>query len=345
MGSEAAATHFPDPGLGCSEQRPTASAMPAAPTGDAGGVTNPGVPVNRAACQAANERLADAFLTWSFDSVHKPWYLSLPEWFSRGDRNLPPLEVTSQPVPVPDIWGIYDYRRRSLVSSSAAHAVLMLLLFTSVTQPPLRGVAQGSIHLVIPIDVTPFVPATKPRAPVEGSGVENGSAFAPRFELDQPQAPGPQILAPPVAIEPGLTAASLVLPMPGNPLATVVPPAGPRGRGRAAGAPGGDASEPAEDAVPVYKPGGEVTPPALEFQVDPQYSEQARRQRVQGTVLLSIEVWPDGRAHRIRVQRGLGLGLDEKAVEAVRKWHFLPGTRNGAPVRVSATVEVIFQLF
>ena len=65
---------------------------------------------------------------------------------------------------------------------------------------------------------------------------------------------------------------------------------------------------------------------------------------MQGTVVLRIEVWPDGKAHNIHVVRSLGLGLDNQALRAVRQWVFQPGTRDGIPVRVEANVEVSFRL-
>jgi TonB family protein len=78
--------------------------------------------------------------------------------------------------------------------------------------------------------------------------------------------------------------------------------------------------------------------------VEPEYSEEARKAKYQGTVLLYIEVDPSGRPTNIRVQRSLGLGLDEKAVEAVRQWKFKPGYKDGKPVTVAATIEVNFRL-
>jgi len=94
----------------------------------------------------------------------------------------------------------------------------------------------------------------------------------------------------------------------------------------------------------VYKVGGGVTAPVVIFKKDPEYSEEARKAKYQGTVLLAIEVSPDGRATNIRVVRSLGLGLDEKAMEAVKQWKFKPGYRNGQPVTVAATIEVNFRL-
>jgi TonB family protein len=61
-------------------------------------------------------------------------------------------------------------------------------------------------------------------------------------------------------------------------------------------------------------------------------------------VVLSVEVGPDGLAHNIQVLRSIGMGLDEKAVEAVQKWTFLPGKKDGVPVTVQATIEVNFRL-
>jgi TonB family protein len=89
---------------------------------------------------------------------------------------------------------------------------------------------------------------------------------------------------------------------------------------------------------------GGVTAPVLLYKTQPDYTEEARKARYQGTVLLYIEVDPSGHATNIRVQRSLGLGLDEKAIEAVRQWKFKPGTRDGNPVTVSATIEVNFRL-
>jgi TonB family protein len=94
----------------------------------------------------------------------------------------------------------------------------------------------------------------------------------------------------------------------------------------------------------VYRVGNGVTPPRLIYKVEPQYTEEARTAKYQGTVLLYVEVQPDGRASHIRVARALGLGLDERAIEAVRQWRFTPGTKEGQPVPVAATIEVNFRL-
>ena len=94
----------------------------------------------------------------------------------------------------------------------------------------------------------------------------------------------------------------------------------------------------------VFRVGGGVSAPRLTYKVDPEYSEEARRAKYEGTVVLAIQVWEDGRAHNIRVIRSLGLGLDEKAIQAVQKWRFVPGKKDGVPVKVHAKIEVNFRL-
>lgn len=90
--------------------------------------------------------------------------------------------------------------------------------------------------------------------------------------------------------------------------------------------------------------GAQITPPSIIHKVEPQYSEEARMAGFQGTVLLKVVVDKDGIARNIQVLRPLGLGLDEKAIEAVSRWQFKPGTKGGEPVNVFAQIEVNFRL-
>jgi protein TonB len=87
-----------------------------------------------------------------------------------------------------------------------------------------------------------------------------------------------------------------------------------------------------------------LTPPLLIFEVEPEFSEEARKAKYQGTVLLATEVDTSGRPVNVRVLQGLGMGLDEKAIEAVSRWRFRPGLRDGRAVVTSATVQVSFRL-
>jgi len=94
----------------------------------------------------------------------------------------------------------------------------------------------------------------------------------------------------------------------------------------------------------VYKVGGDVLSPRVIFKVDPQYTEEARQQKIAGTTRLSVVIGTDGLAHHISVLQGLDPGLDQSAAEAVQQWHFAPGTLNGEPVPVQAVIEVNFKL-
>jgi protein TonB len=93
-----------------------------------------------------------------------------------------------------------------------------------------------------------------------------------------------------------------------------------------------------------YRPGSGITPPELVHEVKPEYTDEARRRSLRGDVVLEIVVRADGRVGDVRVMRGLGGGLDERAVQAVRQWRFTPARRLGTPVDVMVEVAVEFRL-
>lgn len=100
------------------------------------------------------------------------------------------------------------------------------------------------------------------------------------------------------------------------------------------------------DAGNVFRPGvGGVTQPRPIYDPDPDYSEAARKAKYQGSVVLWLVVGVDGLPHNIRVQRSLGMGLDEKALVAVSTWRFQPATLSGQPVAVEINVQVSFRLY
>jgi periplasmic protein TonB len=90
--------------------------------------------------------------------------------------------------------------------------------------------------------------------------------------------------------------------------------------------------------------GKKVTQPVLLSRKDPEYSEEARKAKFQGTVQLSIVVNASGQVTNVNVLRSVGLGLDERAVEAVRQWKFRAGMVDGKAVAMRAMVEVNFRL-
>jgi TonB family protein len=97
--------------------------------------------------------------------------------------------------------------------------------------------------------------------------------------------------------------------------------------------------------VVVFTPGGGVTAPKAIYDPEPEYSDEARRAKHEGIVLLALIVDQQGRARNVRIVRSLGMGLDEKAIEAIKKWKFAPGTKDGYPVAVQVNVEVNFRLY
>jgi periplasmic protein TonB len=88
-----------------------------------------------------------------------------------------------------------------------------------------------------------------------------------------------------------------------------------------------------------------VTVPQVIYSPEPSFSDEARKAKVQGIVQLLIVVGKDGRTYDIRVAQSLGMGLDEQAIEAVRKWRFRPATLNGQPVATRVAIQVDFHLY
>lgn len=109
------------------------------------------------------------------------------------------------------------------------------------------------------------------------------------------------------------------------------------------------ASAPVADAKPahvkVYAVGPGVTAPILLHDAVPYYSVEARRAKYQGVCILSLVVDAKGKPQDVRVVRALGMGLDEKAIEAVSQYRFKPAMKNGMPVPVKINIEVAFRLY
>jgi protein TonB len=100
-----------------------------------------------------------------------------------------------------------------------------------------------------------------------------------------------------------------------------------------------------KDGVQPKRVGGGVSFPVLLHHVEPEFSDQARRAKVQGTVLVNLWVDEKGRPSHVRVLRGVGSGLDENAVKAVQQYKFKPAMEGGKPVLVEVNVVVSFQMF
>jgi TonB family protein len=160
----------------------------------------------------------------------------------------------------------------------------------------------------------------------------------------------PTLILPPDVVLPGAG-----LPLYGDPFAKIGPPSsGPgsgggigTGRGGGVGPGRGPGVGPGEGGGiggGVYRVGGGVSAPQVIYRIEPDYSDEARKAKFQGTVVLEAIVGMDGNVYDVKILRPLGLGLDEKTIEAVKKWKFRPGFKNGKPVAIRVTFEVNFRL-
>ena len=94
----------------------------------------------------------------------------------------------------------------------------------------------------------------------------------------------------------------------------------------------------------VFKAGDGIPPPKLIFAPSPEYSREAIDAHYQGVCVISLIVGPDGLPYNVRVSRPLDFGLNEKAINCVKRWRFAPSTKDGKPVAVAVNVEVTFRL-
>lgn len=104
----------------------------------------------------------------------------------------------------------------------------------------------------------------------------------------------------------------------------------------------------AQELIPgtddVYRIGDGVEPPTIVERERPNYTDEALDAELEGIVVLSAEIHPDGRVHNIEIREHLGKGLDESASKALSKWRFNPARLKGEPVKVKAIIQIRFRL-
>jgi TonB family protein len=280
-----------------------------------------------------------------------------------------PSEETHDVMPTlfGDGYGLYEVRKGSFVVSFVLNTVVLALLiwigsWTANHAPEIKQ-AVG-----MAVDINPYMlPPSKTTAGGGGGGgshdVNPASKGAlPKFSKSQ--------LAPPTVLpmeSPKLAVAPTVVVPPeikmpqvgamGDPLAKALGPASNgtgTGGGIGSGSGGGVGSGRGPGVGPgwgggigggAYRVGGGVSAPKIIYRVEPEFSEEARKNKWQGTVLLQAIVGVDGKTHQISVMRSLGMGLDEKAIEAARQWRFEPGLKDGKPVDTIVSFEVNFHLY
>jgi len=264
---------------------------------------------------------------------------------------LPPLELTSTPIPVPDRMAVKRNPLAVGVSTTLNGLFLAFLLLVGVKtvidqkKPPV---------VLTPIDITEF---KAPKATVAAGG---GGGSPDKVIVEKGKTP-PRIETPVTPkLEPPLPSIDVQkdIIIPDNP---VLPNFGMsnspnvkldslgNGRGTGLGSGNGSGYGPGSGGGiggGLYRVGGAVSQPIPLNSVEAEFSDEARRAKYQGVCLISVIVDAQGNPQNPRVVRALGMGLDEKALEAVRKYKFKPAMKDGkTPVPVMINVEINFRLY
>jgi periplasmic protein TonB len=266
------------------------------------------------------------------------------------------------------VFGNFDVRPFNFVYSLLAHglAVALILWMSMFVVKNKDVIKQQVIDLVDPSGLTLPASATK-----SGGGGGGGDAR----KLDASKGKPPKFtmtpVTPPAAViknqDPKLVAEQAILVPPqvklqtsqtdvGDPLSKALMASNGVGVGAGigSGSRGGIGSGNGGGLGPgmgggtgggVFRVGGGVSAPRAIYQPDPEYSEEARKAKYQGTVVLAAIIDANGHPRDIRVARSVGLGLDEKAMEAVKTWRFEPAKKDNQAVAVLVNIEVTFNLY
>jgi protein TonB len=289
----------------------------------------------------------------------------IKEFFS--PTKLPPLQVTSKPVKVKDIWSKDENFGWTQIISIGIHGAIFALVVVLPLFLHFSPKTQANTKVdVTPIDLSPYMsklPAGAQKA--GGGGGANDHTLTPPNKGKLPkfkwtQFTPPQIKIenqnPKLAMDPSLLGPpDLKVPSPnmstfGDPLASALSDSLGHGNGTGIGSGTGGGLGPGEGGGTgggAFRAGvNGVGIPICLYCPIPQYSDEARKAKYQGTVVLQVTITTDGRAINISVVKGPGLGLEEKAIEAVKGWKFKPAVGpNGRIVPTIVPIEVTFRLY
>jgi protein TonB len=303
----------------------------------------------------------------------RSWYRTFVENAREVYRlaRMKPVKL-DRPVEVGELWNPPRQYRRVQLLVFLGHALVALLilvpLFPHLGQPTVQAT-----NSFVPIDISPYQPIfhAKPGKKLSGGGgggernpVPASRGRLPKFSMTQFAPPMVKIMPhPKIQVEasvlgpPNIKLPSPNLPNYGDPLAKLITQSGGPGDGGGigTGASGGVGSGQGGGVGPGYQYGtgggypqageGGYGEPVCLFCPNPQFSDEAVKLKYQGTVLLRFVVTKDGRAEDIQVVRSLGLGLDQKAIAAVRTWRFKPAVGpGGKPAAVILVAEISFRL-
>jgi len=321
--------------------------------------------------QRQPEHIADDHLSRLFVEEEPLWKVRLrniKEFFN--PPKLPPLEISSKPVDVQEVGGFYsgNESKAGIVSLAIHGGVIAFLIFISMSKT-VQNMVKEKVTLIAP-DLAAYQPKMPKRDVAMGGGGGGGDRSPTPPSKGKLPKPAPKQFTPPSAtpkpdpklpmdptllIQPDANLPQITASNYGDPLSKYgIPSNGPgAGGGIGTGSGGGVGSGRGGGFGPgsgggtgggAYRIGGGVSAPGVLYRVEPEYSEEARKAKFQGTVVIALVVDEKGNPREMRVIRPLGLGLDQKAIEAVEKWRFRPGMKDGKPVPVQATIEVNFRL-
>ncbi len=272
-------------------------------------------------------------------------------------EKLPPLVLESKPIAVVDRMKV---KQNPAATGSAIVIYALLFLLVGWLLKKHVQFAPTTKQVTITELTAPPPPAPPKAVSMGGGGGQRGptpvtKGTPPKFAQEQivpPKAPpmqDPKIhIEPTVEVQKDVKMASS-LPQLGLANSPVVgPPSMGNGNGTGMGSGNGSGIGPGSGSNTGGGPmrvGGGVSAPSVLTSVDPEFSEEARKAKFQGNVLIGLWVGTDGKPSHVRVIRGVGMGLDEKAVEAVQQYRFRPAMKDGKPVLVELNIEVNFQIF
>ena len=253
---------------------------------------------------------------------------------------------------------LFPVDHRSFVLSFLSHTLLIALIASGICV--LRVPIKETIKAASPVTYLSFDRGGGGSGTHSAIPVSRGTP--PKFSDQQLSSPiivenqAPQLPVPPTVIGPpdiklpqsnqlgDLMASSATLPSNGSGLGGAMGSGSGTGLGSGIGPGFGPGRDGGFGGGP-FPNASQITAPRAIYDPDPEYSEEARKAKQQGIVVLSLVVGPDGRPRDIRVVRPLGMGLDEKAIEALHKWRFEPGSKGGVRVAMQVNVEVTFRLY
>jgi TonB family protein len=304
------------------------------------------------------------------EPLYKSLFRELDDFFF--PKKLPPLKLESKPEPVKDIWGFYSYWKVGAAGAAGYYALIGVAILVGVLIARRVVKAEPKAKVTVTLLAPDEMPLIKPAKTQVGGGGGGGDRDVlqasrgrlPKFSMQQITPPtavirvqNPKLaVEPTIVIPPQVQLASNNMPNLGDPMSHAVLPSNGTGSGSGIGegegggvgkgkGPGFGPGEGGGTGGGIFRVGAGVSPPRVIYQPEPEFSEEARKAKFQGICTLALVVGVDGRPSQIRVQSSLGMGLDEKAIEAVKNWKFEPAMKDGHPVPVAIAVEVDFHLY